>query len=114
MSIVDDALRAHILRNAGAVVTDDVLRSVVLSTHLMGTRNVFVIGHTQCAIDGKSEEGLREATRASEVTFHAFDDLEEHIERQVRRIETSNLLPDGLSVHGFVYQVEDGLLRQVV
>jgi carbonic anhydrase len=105
---------AHIIRNAGAVVTDDVLRSLTLSTHLMETRTVFVVGHTQCAIDGKSEEGLREATHAGEVTFHAFADLDEHIQTQVRRVETSKLLPDGISVHGFIYQVEDGRLRQVV
>jgi carbonic anhydrase len=105
---------AHILRNAGAVVTDDVLRSLVLSTHLMGTEQIFVIGHTQCAIDGASEEGLREATHADEVTFHAFDDLEEHVQKQVRRIETSKLLPDSIAVNGFIYQVEDGVLRQVV
>lgn len=104
---------AHILRNAGAVVSEDVLRSLVLSTHLMQTRNVFVIGHTQCAIDGADEDDLRAATGTG-LSFHAFAELDSHIQAQVSAIEASPLLPKPLEVHGFVYQVEDGVLRQVV
>lgn len=105
---------AHILRNAGAVVTDDVLRSLLLSTQLMSTRHVFVIGHTGCALDGANEDGLRAATRADDVVFHAFDGLDEHVRAQVARIESSRLIPDEITVHGFVYHVEDGHLRQIV
>jgi len=105
---------AHILRNAGAVVTDDVLRSLVLSTRLMGTKQVLVIGHTNCALEGVDEVELGERTRAGELQFHVFDDLEGHVQAQVQCIESSKLLPDEINVRGFVYQVEDGLLRQVV
>ena len=105
---------AHILRNAGAVVTDDVLRSLLLSTQLMRTRHVFVIGHTGCALDGANEDGLRAKTHADDVVFHAFDDLDEHVQAQVAKIESSRLIPNEVIAHGFVYQVEDGRLRQVV
>jgi carbonic anhydrase len=104
---------AHILRNAGAVVTDDVLRSLLLSTQLMSTRHVFVIGHTGCALDGANEDDLRAVTRG-DVVFHAFDGLGEHVQAQVAKIESSRLIPDEVSVHGFVYHVEDGHLRQIV
>jgi carbonic anhydrase len=104
---------AHILRNAGAVVTDDVLRSLLLSTQLMSTRHVFVIGHTGCALDGANEDDLRAATRG-DVVFHAFDGLNEHVQAQVAKIESSRLIPDEVSVHGFVYHVGDGHLRQIV
>ncbi len=105
---------AHILRNAGAVVTEDVLRSLLLSTQLMSTRHVFVIGHTGCALDGANEDELRAATNSDDVVFHAFDDLDGHIQAQVKKIESSRLISDEVTVHGFVYQVEDGRLRQIV
>lgn len=104
---------AHILRNAGAVVTDDVLRSLVLSTRLMGTTHVFVIGHTGCAINTVNDDSLRASTGVN-IDFHAFGDLDAHVRDQVETVRSSPLLPAGLSVRGFVYQVEDGRLRQVV
>ncbi len=104
---------AHILRNAGAVVTDDVLRSLVLSTKLMGTTHVVVVGHTGCAINMSNNDRLRARTDTN-IDFHAFDDLDAHIREQVETVRSSPILPAGLSVHGFIYQVEDGRLRQVV
>jgi carbonic anhydrase len=105
---------AHILRNAGAVATEDALRSLLLSTTLMSTRHVFVIGHTGCALDGADEDDLRAKTGADDVLFHAFDDLDGHVREQVEKIESSRLISDEVTVHGFVYQVEDGRLRQIV
>jgi carbonic anhydrase len=104
---------AHVLRNAGAVATDDVIRSLALSTRLMGTHQVFVIGHTQCALDGTREEDLRAATH-SDRDFGAFDGIDEHVRDQVDKIRFSRDLPVGLEVHGFVYQVENGRLREVM
>jgi len=111
---------AHIIRNAGGIVTDDVLRSLIISHKLLGTQEFVVINHTQCGMttfrDEELQARLHEETGAdaSDVRFHAFSDLEGNLRAQVERIKTSPFLKDVASVHGLVYQVEDGRLRTVV
>jgi carbonic anhydrase len=104
---------AHVLRNAGAVVTEDVLRSLVLSTTLMSTRSVLVIGHTQCALEGQDQARLEDATGLSGWSFYPFSDVDRHIQTQVEQLRTSSVLAKDIAVYGFVYQIEDGTLRHV-
>jgi carbonic anhydrase len=109
---------AHVLRNAGGVVTDDVIRSLVVSTWLMNVREVLVIAHTRCGMLGKTNDALREeiAARgdvdASGIDFLPFTDLEESVRAGVQRLAESPLLPE-LEVSGFVYDVETGKLDPV-
>lgn len=111
---------AHILRNAGGLVTDDVLRSLVLSYHLLGTREFFVIEHTDCGMLKFEEEAVRQqvakATNSDTSALHLypFKDLEENLRAQVRKIRECPWLPKDVPVHGLIYQVEDGRLRRVV
>jgi carbonic anhydrase len=109
---------AHILRNAGGIVTDDVIRSLVVSQSLLGTEEVVVIGHTRCGMLGFREDQVRreliEATGADiEFEFHAFTDLEATVREQVRRIHAHQWTKD-VPVHGLIYDVDTGRLREVV
>jgi len=110
---------AHVIRNAGAVVTEDVIRGLVMSTWLMDIREVLVIAHTRCRLLGGSNEQLRKeiADRGggdpSMIDFLPFADLDENVRAGLRRIAESPLLPDSLAASGFVYDVENGTLRTV-
>jgi carbonic anhydrase len=108
---------AHVIRNAGGLATDDVLRSLSLSQAILETRDVMVIQHTGCGLHG-DEEAIAERIRA--VTgavpggsLGAFSDVDESVHRSVRRIRESSCLVPGGEVRGFVYHVEDGRLREV-
>lgn len=110
---------AHVIRNAGGRATEDVLRSLVVSSHLLGTREFAVIHHTDCGMATFTDEELRERIRretgadAAGVDFLPFSDLDESVREDVRRIRSSPLLPQGVTVRGFVYDVRTGLLREV-
>lgn len=110
---------AHVIRNAGAVVTEDVIRGLVISTWLMDIREVLVIAHTRCRLLGGSNEQLhkeiadRGGVDTSMIDFLPFPDLDEGVRAGVRRIAQSPLLPDSLEASGFVYDVESGILRPV-
>ena len=109
---------AHIIRNAGGVITADELRSLAISQRLLGTTEIILIHHTDCGMltftdDGfksaiESETGLRPAW-ASE----AFSDLDGDVRQSVRRILADPFIPVKDSVRGFVYEVETGKLREV-
>jgi carbonic anhydrase len=101
---------AHVIRNAGGIVTDDALRSLVISHHLLGTEEVFVIGHTDCGMLTFSDEEVQERL-GTDMPLHAFPDLEGRVAESVRTVRESDLLPD--RVTGFVYEVETGRLREV-
>lgn len=111
---------AHVIRNAGGIVTDDALRSLVVSHMLLGTREALVIGHTGCGLEGVTDEQLRErlaaaaGVDASGVDFHAFPRVHDRVRESVRRIRESPLLPDWFGASGFVYDVQTGRLEQVV
>jgi carbonic anhydrase len=110
---------AHILRNAGGRVTDDVIRSLLLSSHALGTREVVVIHHTGCGLHGQSNERLRAAVRdgsggdANHIDFLPFDDVKASVQADVELIRSCDLLPADMKSWGAVYDVSDGSLTQV-
>src|SRR3954470_15026731 len=108
---------AHIIRNAGGLATDDAVRSLIVSQQLLGTDEVLVIGHTRGGLLGVDEAGLRERlTTASgeslDMGFGAFDDLEASVCRQVERLR-SHPWVRRVPIHGLVFEVETGRLREV-
>jgi carbonic anhydrase len=110
---------AHILRNAGGVVTDDVIRSLAVSQRKLGTRQVVVIQHTQCgqlSYTGPelADEIERETGARPTFDFATFTDLDASVRDTVDRIRTSPYLPHRDAVSGFVYDVTTGRLRPVV
>ncbi|MGP6158544.1 MAG: beta-class carbonic anhydrase [Vulcanimicrobiaceae bacterium] len=109
---------AHVIRNAGGLVTDDVLRSLVLSQRFLETREVVLVHHTDCGLQRFREDELQ-ATLASEVgapapyAFGAFDDIEAAVRRAIARVAEHRFLPHRANVRGFVYDVATGHLREV-
>ena len=103
---------AHVIRNAGGVVTDDALRSLVISHHLLGTQEAFVIAHSDCGMLTFQDEQLQDRLD-TDIEFHAFPDLEGNVQTGVQKIQDSDLLPDTFKAHGFVYDVKTGELREV-
>jgi carbonic anhydrase len=120
---VEDALGirvgdAHIIRNAGGFATQDAIRSLVVSQQLLGTREVLVIAHTRCGLLGADEAAIRDRVRttthhATDLVFGAFADLEAMVREQVRVLRTHPALLQ-VPIHGLTYEVETGLLREVV
>jgi len=110
---------AHVVRNAGGRASDDALRSLVISQQLLGTREVVVVHHTDCGMLTFSNEQLRAklaqdlGADAAAVDFLPFADLEESVRQDVAAIRSSPLVPDDVSVRGFVYDVRTGRLREV-
>jgi carbonic anhydrase len=108
---------AHVIRNAGGVVTDDEIRSLAISQHLLGTEEVILIHHTDCGMvrftDDEFREKLREAS-GEEPTWSAetFTDVDDNVRESIRRITDSPFIPHK-NVRGFVYDVKDGSLREV-
>jgi carbonic anhydrase len=106
---------AHVIRNAGGIVSDDALRSLVISHHLLGTQEALVIGHTDCGMltftDGELRERL--GPEAEDVHFHAFPDVEARVRESVATIRGHALLPESFGASGFVYDVRSGRLEQV-
>src|SRR5438874_5420028 len=108
---------AHVIRNAGGLVTDDALRSLVISHWLLGTQEAFVIAHSDCGMLTFTNEVLRTRLQeeadadAGEIDFLPFSDLDQSVAASVRRIRESPLLPDSFAASGFVYEVESGRLR---
>lgn len=109
---------AHVLRNAGALVNDDMLRSLVISRWMQGTEEVFVVGHTGCGMVGFTNESLRArlaeetGADASEIDFEPFADVEASVRASVARIAESPFL-QGVEASGWVYDVGTGALREV-
>ncbi len=113
-----DSGEAHILRNSGGLVTEDVLRSLVLSQRLLQTREVILMHHTGCGLHGTDEPALRakilaETGQAPPYEFGAFADLDEAVSRAIARVREHPFLPHRDRVRGFVYEVETGHLREV-
>jgi len=108
---------AHIIRNAGGLATDDAIRSLVISQQLLGTEEVIVVEHTGCGMLTFHDEDVHQdlvAKTGSDVDldFHAFPDLESNLRAQVERIKAHPWIKD-VPVHGLVYEVESGRLREV-
>lgn len=109
---------AHVIRNAGGIITDDVLRSLVISQRLLGTREILLVHHTDCGLQRVREPELR-AQIASEVgseppyTFGAFSDLDAAVRAAIARVREHAFLPYRERVRGFVYDVTTGALREI-
>lgn len=109
---------AHVMRNAGARVTDDVIRSLLVSTAVLGVNRIALIQHTSCGAHGTTNEALRDKVRAASghdpesVDFLAFDDQIETLKGDVARLANEPCLPAGTSIAGFVYDVHRGQLAQ--
>ena len=108
---------AHIIRNAGGVVTDDTIRSLAISQHVLGTQEIVLIHHTDCGLEKVTEEEFR--ARMREVAgaepawrLEAFERVDDSVRESIRRIAESPFIPHK-NVRGFVYDVEDGTLREV-
>ncbi len=107
---------AHVIRNAGALATDDAIRSLIISQHLLGTDEILVIGHTGCGLLGADEAALRdrlagETGRRLDVHFGSFADLDASVGAQVERLRTHPWIRG--TVHGLVFEVETGRLREI-
>lgn len=109
---------AKILRNAGARVTSDVLRTLVLGAHLLGVTRIMVVAHTKCKMSSSTEEEVFEAIEAAgvdarSINFSLVEDQDGALHRDVERIRHWPFLPAGLPVGGFLYDVDTGHLAQV-
>ena len=110
---------AHVIRNAGGLVTDDAVRSLVISHWLLGTQEAFVIAHTDCGMLTFTNEDLwakledEAEVVAHGVDFHPFPDLDESVKASIAKVRESPLLPDSFAARGFVYDVRSGRLREV-
>jgi carbonic anhydrase len=110
---------AHMLRNAGGRASDDAIRSLIVSSHLLGTREFAVVHHTDCGLLGATNEQLHMTLRertgadAAHIDFLPFDDLRESVLEDVERILASPLLDPAIRVSGWIYDVDTGALEQV-
>ena len=110
---------AHVIRNAGGVVTDDVLRSLLISQRLLGTREIVVVQHTGCGMLTFRDDDVKDAVEADTglrppFALEAFADLDRNVRQSIRRIEACPFVPHKDSIRGFVYDVATGRLREVV
>jgi carbonic anhydrase len=111
---------AHIIRNAGGIVTDDSLRSLLISHHLLGTEEFMVINHTDCGLMHTSEQDLRTRIQNRAGTaaiapafFYAFQNIDENVRHQLQKLRTHPWIPQSVAVRGFVYDVSTGRLREI-
>src|ERR1700760_3877827 len=109
---------AHVIRNAGGVVTDDVIRSLAISQRLLGTREVILIHHTDCGMltftDDDFKRAIQEETGVKPPwAAEAFPDLADDVRQSVRRIENSPFVTKHVSLRGFVFDVATGKLEEI-
>jgi carbonic anhydrase len=109
---------AHVIRNAGGVITDDEIRSLAISQRLLGTREVVLIHHTDCGMLTFGDDEFRRQVQQDtgikpEWAAEAFDDLEDDVRQSVARVKASPFIPHKESVRGFVYDVKSGSLTEV-
>ena len=109
---------AHVIRNAGGVVTDDVIRSLTISQRLLGTTDIVLIHHTDCGMltftdDEVKRQIERDVGIRPPFSLEAFPDLDEDVRQSIARIKASPFVPSSASIRGLVYEVETGKLREV-
>ena len=109
---------AHIIRNAGGIVTDAEIRSLAISQHMLGTEEVIVVQHTDCGLLGFTDDEFAElleehAGQRPEWAAGTFPELEASLRASIERIKSSPFIPHTDSVRGFVYDVESGRLTEV-
>ena len=109
---------AHVIRNAGGVITDDEIRSLAISQRLLGTEEIMLIHHTDCGMLTFNDDAFRSQVQEEtgikpEWAAEAFDDLEEDVRQSIARIKASPFIPRKDQIRGFVYDVHSGRLREV-
>ena len=109
---------AHVIRNAGGVVTDDEIRSLAISQRLLGTEEIILLHHTDCGMqtftDDEFRQSIQEETGIKPAwSAECFSDVDEDLRQSLARIQASPFIPKKDSVRGFVYEVETGRLREV-
>ncbi len=109
---------SHVLRNAGGVVTDDMIRSLALSQRKLGTREVLIVQHTECGLSMVTEDDFKDELEESTGlrptwAVEAFREVEDSVRRSVQRVRRSEFLPHTDNVRGFVYDVKTGGLSEV-
>jgi len=109
---------AHVIRNAGGVVTDDVVRSLVVSQRLLGTRHIVLVHHTDCGMTTFTDDGMKAEIQAETglkpaFSLESFSDPDENVRQSIRRIEANPFIPHKDSISGFVFEVESGKLHVV-
>jgi carbonic anhydrase len=111
---------AHVIRNAGGIVTVDVMRSLLISQYLLGTKHVMIINHTECGMQTFKDEELHERLlretgkdMIAPNRFYAFSDLEKNVLRQILKVKSHPWTPKGITVRGFIYNVKTGDLHEV-
>jgi carbonic anhydrase len=111
---------AHMIRNAGGIATEDALRSLIVSHHLLDTQEFIIINHTDCGLLKVQEYELRSrlaektgAIASEPARFYAFDDLEANVRQQIHRVKSHPWIPKHIPVRGFIYDVKTGKLTEV-
>lgn len=109
---------AHVISNAGGVITDDEIRSLAISQRLLGTEEIILIHHTDCGMLTFTDDEFKRSIQDDvgikpEWAAEAFPDLEEDVRQSLGRVNASPFIPNKSSVRGFVYEVETGKLREV-
>ncbi len=109
---------AHVIRNAGGVITDDEIRSLAISQRLLGTHEIVLIHHTDCGMLTFTDDELKQQIQEDvgvkpHFSMESFSDLEEDVRQSIARVNASPFIPNKESVRGFVYEVETGRLREV-
>ncbi len=111
---------AHILRNAGGIVTDDMVRSLVVSHYELGTEEFMIINHTDCGLMRRPEDDLRQmvvsrsgSDAVAPERFFAFTDIDQNVRHQLQKLKSHPWVPKEIPVRGFVYDVKTGRLREV-
>ena len=111
---------AHMIRNAGGIATEDAIRSLLVSHHLLDTQEFIIINHTDCGLLKVREDELKKHLTEKMGTpsdtpshFHAFDDLEANVREQVRLVKSHPWIPKHIPVRGFVYDVKTGKLSEI-
>ena len=110
---------AHILRNAGGVVTDDAIRSLAISQHRLGTEEIILLHHTDCGMSAFTDEDFAERLEEAsgerpQWSAETFSDVEQSVRDSIARLRESPFIPNKDSIRGFVYDVKTGELREIV
>ena len=114
-----DLGQAHVLRNAGGVVTDDVVRSLAISQRLLGTREIMLIHHTDCGLQKTTEDEFKSAIEAETGirppwAVDAFTDAAQDTRQSIARLKSSPFIPHKDGIRGFVFDVDTGKLDEVI
>ena len=109
---------AHVIRNAGGVVTDDVVRSLAISQRLLGTREIMLIHHTDCGMQKTTDDEFKRAVEAEtgirpHWAVESFGDAEQDVRQSIGRLRASPFIPHKNVIRGFVFDVDTGKLNEV-